>query len=300
MGLRLVNSQSFVLYKKGFAMKSRIVLQVQFNGGIDLRNDKLTVAQVAELLTAPQLSAEVIGRLKADKRIAVAKLLERWLKQQDRVAVEEQRLNSLYTFEREYYVQGCQFVAGVDEAGRGPLAGPVVVGAVILPPEYRLPLLNDSKQLTPSRRAELYSAIQQASIAVRIAVIDVDIIDTINIYQATVKGMYQALFGLSQQPEAVLIDAVPLSDLAIPNRSLIDGDALSASIAAASIIAKVERDRIMTVYDAQYPHYGFARHKGYATREHRLALEKYGPCPIHRKTFEPIKSMIASQYQPLF
>lgn len=265
-----------------------------------MRSENLTVAQVAELLATSQLSAEIIGRLKADKRIAVAKLLQRWLKQQERMVAEEQRLHSLYTYEREYYKQGLQFVAGVDEAGRGPLAGPVVVGSVILPPECKLWFLNDSKKLTPAKREDLYSAIHETAIAVNVAVIDVDIIDSINIYQATVRGMYQSLAGLCQQAEAVLIDAVPLHRLTIPNHSIIDGDSLSASIAAASIIAKRERDRIMTDYDQQYPQYGFGSHKGYATTEHRLALEKYGPCPIHRKSFEPIKSMIVPQDKALF
>ena len=255
---------------------------------------RLTVPDIAQLLTQQDLQPGLIERLKTDSRQAVARLVDKWLKNQAKIALEKQRLQALYAYERELYSQGYQLIAGVDEAGRGPVAGPVVIGTVILPRECYLPLLNDSKQLTPARREELYTVIHEVAVAVGYIAIDVETIDTINIYQATVQGMYSVLENLAAKPEAVLIDAVPLRRLKIPNHSIIDGDALSASIAAASIIAKVERDRIMMHYDSLYPEYGFANNKGYGTREHREAIMQYGPCPIHRQSFEPVKSMLAT------
>lgn len=254
----------------------------------------LTVSEVTRLLQQQECSEELLHQLKADTRSSIAKLVNRWQQKREQAAAEQERIRQLYVFEREFYAQGYQYVAGVDEAGRGPLAGPVVVGAVVLPAECQIPELNDSKQLTPAHREELYTTIHQIALAVEYAVIDVNIIDEINIYQATVQGMYQVLSSLALQPEAVLIDAVPLRKLTIPCQSIINGDALSASIAAASIIAKVERDRLMLEYDKLYPEYGFAKNKGYATKEHQAALQQVGPCPIHRTSFEPIKSMLTT------
>lgn len=252
----------------------------------------LTVNEVARLLQQQECDEELLVSLKADNRISIAKLISRWQQKRERIAAEQERIRHLYAFERELYAQGYQYIAGVDEAGRGPLAGPVVVGAVILPAECQLPELNDSKQVTPARREELYTAIHNCALSVEYAVIDVGTIDDINIYQATVQGMYQVLKNLTLQPEAALIDAVPLRELKIPYQSIINGDALSASIAAASIVAKVERDRLMLEYDRLFPEYGFAKNKGYATKEHQAALHRFGPCPIHRKSFEPVKSML--------
>lgn len=259
---------------------------------MDISN--LTVSEVSRLLQQHDGNEELLGKLKKDNRISVAKLLNSWYQKKEQRAAERERIHRLYAFERELYDQGLQYVAGVDEAGRGPLAGPVVVGAVILPEQCQLPALNDSKQLTPARREELYTAIHNRALAVSYAIIDVSTIDTINIYQATVQGMYQALHTLDLQPEAALIDAVPLRKLTIPHQAIINGDALSASIAAASIIAKVERDRLMAEYDKLFPEYGFGKNKGYATKEHQIALQRFGPCPIHRKSFEPVKSMVTS------
>ena len=200
-------------------------------------------------------------------------------------------MDALYEYERSFEAEGRTYIAGVDEAGRGPLAGPVVVAAVILPSGLFLPKINDSKKLSPKVRDELYDKIIAQAVAVERAIIDAATIDRVNIYQATVNGMYDAIFGLQPQPSQVLIDAVRLDRLPMPSLPLIKGDAKSASIAAASIIAKVERDRIMNEYDKLYPVYGFAQHKGYGTAQHVEALQKYGPCPIHRRSFEPVKSL---------
>lgn len=254
-----------------------------------MADNRMTVAEVAALLNGADVAPEVVARFEGDRRAAVAQLLARWRRRQAAMAAEAERLDRLFRFENDYYRQGHRLVAGVDEAGRGPLAGPVVVGAVILPPDCRLKGLDDSKKLTADQREELYDAIKSAAVAVSHAVIGVDDIDSINIYQATVRGMYAAVAGLAPSPDAVLVDAVPLRALPVPHQAIIDGDALSASIAAASIIAKVERDRMMYAFDREYPGYGFARHKGYATPEHLAALRRLGPCAIHRQSFAPVR-----------
>lgn len=250
----------------------------------------LSVARITELLAADEVAPELLEILRSDPRVAVAKLLSRRDNRLRAAARENQRLMELHRHERELLSAGHRYVAGVDEAGRGPLAGPVVVAAVILPPDCRLSGLDDSKKLTALQRDELYDAIRTIALDAKHVVIDNTRIDRLNIYQATLEGMYQALAALSPQPDAALIDAMPLRQLKITCRSIIHGDSLSASIAAASIIAKVERDRIMDRLGSDYPDYGFSRHKGYATPEHLDALNRYGPCPIHRKSFAPVKS----------
>ena len=177
------------------------------------------------------------------------------------------------------------------------MAGPVVVAAVILPLGCYLPSINDSKKLSAKQREELYYEIKEKAIAISSCVVDVHTIDQLNIYQATVYGMYQVIEKLSLQPDYVLIDAVSLPQLRMPFLPIIHGDAKSASIAAASIIAKVERDHIMQEMDKEFPGYGFAKHKGYGTKEHITALEHFGFCAIHRKSFEPIKSMEENKYE---
>lgn len=200
---------------------------------------------------------------------------------------ERERVLSLYQYERQAWRDGFEFVAGVDEAGRGTLAGPVVVAAVILPHELFLEYLNDSKQVTEKRREILFQEIREKALCYSVSVIDNEIIDKINILQATKLGMHRAIEQLQNpKPEKILIDAVKLN-LSIPSLSLIKGDSLSASIAAASILAKVTRDHLMQEYDKKFPEYGFAKHKGYGTKEHLRAIEKFGACPIHRLTFKP-------------
>ena len=250
----------------------------------------MTVMQITHLLAQHDLSIDIINSLKQDSRVSVTRLLAKLQQKQQNLLLEQQRVQNLYVQERLLASCGYNLIAGVDEAGRGPLAGPVVVGAVILPIGCHLPLINDSKKLSAKQREELYHLIKEVAIDVQYTVIDKETIDQVNIYQATILGMYHTIHQLTPQPDAVLIDAVPLSDLVMPSVSLIGGDAISASIGAASIIAKVERDRIMLELDEQFPQYGFAKHKGYGTAEHMKALEQYGPCPMHRQSFEPIKS----------
>lgn len=203
--------------------------------------------------------------------------------------------NDLYKFEEELYDTGFQAICGVDEAGRGPLAGPVVVAACILPPFLRIEGINDSKQLTSKKRQELYKRIMKEALDYNIVFISVEEVDELNIYQATKKGMLEAIRGLKLSPDYVLIDAMPLNELEISHESIIHGDARCASVAAASILAKVTRDNYMEKMDIKYPNYGFKKHKGYGTKLHFEALEKYGPCPIHRKTFFPVSKYYSKQ-----
>jgi ribonuclease HII len=190
-----------------------------------------------------------------------------------------------YRYEARAWRAGVGLVAGVDEAGRGPLAGPVVAAAVILDPGRRVRGLQDSKVLTPERREELFLVISERARAIGVGIVDHGTIDRINILRATETAMLEALTRLAVAPELVITDFVALRALACPQKNLVDGDARCATVAAASIIAKVTRDRMMLELDTKYPEYGFARHKGYATPEHLTALDRLGPCPIHRRTF---------------
>ena len=255
----------------------------------DLSN--YTIKQVEALFAEQKITEEFLTLCRNDGRKAIGTLVRRYERQQQ----ERQRVAELYNYERQFWAKGCDLVAGVDEAGRGPLAGPVSVAAVILPHDLYLPKINDSKKLSAKVRDELYDEIMDKALAIKTALVDAKTIDRVNIYQATINGMYESIFGLAQEPQAVLIDAVKLDNLPMVSESIIKGDAKSASIAAASIIAKVNRDRLMDEYDKQYPEYGFAQHKGYGTAQHIEALKKYGPCPIHRLSFEPIRSMVDRQ-----
>lgn len=188
-------------------------------------------------------------------------------------------------FEREAQAAGYQLVCGIDEAGRGPLAGPVVAAACLLDPEHPVFGVNDSKQLTPDKREELFGQITETAICYGIGLIEPEEIDRINILQATMQAMRLAVQNLSQRPDLLLIDAIDLKGTGIPVKPVIKGDTLSVSIAAASILAKVTRDRLMAEMDEIYPGYGFARHKGYPTPQHFAALKELGPTPIHRRSF---------------
>jgi len=190
-----------------------------------------------------------------------------------------------YRYEAQAWRAGVGRIAGVDEAGRGPLAGPVVAAAVIIAPDRRIKGLADSKILTPERRDELFRVIGEHAVAVGVGIVDHETIDRINILQSTRLAMAEALARLCVAPDLVITDFVALSNLPCPQRNLVDGDARCATVAAASIVAKVTRDRLMMDADARFPEYGFARHKGYATAEHLAALDRWGPCPIHRRTF---------------
>ena len=208
--------------------------------------------------------------------------------------MSDQKIN-LYEVEEKLYDEGHHLICGVDEAGRGPLAGPVVVAACILPPFLRIDGINDSKKLSDKKRRELYKIIIKNAICYKIVFISEEVIDNLNIYQATKKGMLEAIAGLDKEPDYALIDAMPLGELIIPHDSIIHGDARCASVAAASILAKVARDEYMEKMDVKYPDYGFRRHKGYGTKQHLEALEKYGPCPIHRKSYYPVSKYYSRQ-----
>ena len=199
--------------------------------------------------------------------------------------MKNEQPTDLWAYEREAFADGVKLVCGVDEAGRGPLAGPVCAAAVILPPELVIPGLNDSKKLTDKKRRELYDVITAEAVSYGIAFASEKEIDKINILQATFLAMARAMEKLTPQPELALIDGNRAKDFGLPVRTIVKGDSLSASIAAASILAKVTRDRLMEQYDEAYPQYGFAIHKGYGTKRHYEALREFGPSPIHRMTF---------------
>lgn len=201
----------------------------------------------------------------------------------------------LYMFEKELWNQGINYVAGMDEVGRGPLIGPVVTACVILPKDFILEGLTDSKKLSEKKREEYYDYIMEHALSVSIGMMDEKVIDEVNIYEATKLAMYQAVEKSEVKPQHILIDAMKLEGLEIPSTSIIKGDAKSISIAAASVIAKVTRDRMMIELDKKYPMYGFKSHKGYPTRKHVEALKKYGLIDGYRKTFKPVSEMVEKE-----
>ena len=206
------------------------------------------------------------------------------------ISLEEwHRLLSLITFEETARKDGYKAIAGIDEAGRGPLAGPVVAAACIIPSKMFFPGVDDSKKLTPKARAALFKKITASKrVCYGVGIISHEEIDKINIYQATIQAMLQAITKLAKEPDFLLVDGMKLLHPSIPCQKIIAGDSKSQSIAAASIIAKETRDQLMVEYHEQWPHYGFAQHKGYATQEHIAAINKHGPCPIHRLTFNKV------------
>ena len=201
----------------------------------------------------------------------------------ERLEKELNRLEEMCRYEKEH--EDCALICGIDEAGRGPLAGPVVAGAVILPKNSRILYLNDSKKLSVKRREELFVRIQKEALAWSVGIAGPERIDEINILQATYEAMRKAIQGLPQKPDLLLNDAVTIPDVEIVQIPIVKGDAKSLSIAAASILAKVTRDHMMMEYDKIYPEYGFGKHKGYGTAAHMEAIRRFGPCPIHRGTF---------------
>lgn len=213
----------------------------------------------------------------------LARLKEKEEKARLRFEKEAARTEAMSVYERRFAEKG--LIAGIDEVGRGPLAGPVCACAVILPTDHPIYYLNDSKKLSAKKRDELYEVILRECVSCGTAMESPEVIDEINILQATYSAMRKAIGMMDPVPEFLLNDAVTIPHVTIPQCPIVHGDAQSVSIAAASIVAKVTRDRLMEEYDRQYPEYGFARNKGYGTAEHIAALKKYGPCPIHRRTF---------------
>ncbi len=198
----------------------------------------------------------------------------------------------MWSHENNAMEKGFSTIAGIDEAGRGPLAGPVVSAAVILPGSFAAPGITDSKKLTPNKRDVLYKIIYESAIAIGVGIIDHEKIDRINILQASLQSMAKAVEALTYQPDFLLIDGKFKIPSSIPQSPIIKGDSLSISIASASIIAKVTRDRMMEEYHIKFPQYDFARHKGYPTKAHKEAIRKFGYCPIHRKTFRGVKEFV--------
>lgn len=251
-------------------------------------------AQLADLtdLTDPRWA-----EFEADERAGVQTAIKQRRSAILKEIKEDERLETMLAYEKALYENGLEFVAGIDEVGRGPLAGPVVAAAVILPKGCKIRHLNDSKKIPKSKHQAIYEEVMERAVAVGIGIMDNHIIDQVNIYEATKLAMLEALGKLDQQPQHLLIDAMTL-DTPIPQTSIIKGDANSLSIAAASIVAKVTRDQMMADYDRQFPGYGFAKNAGYGTAEHLQGLAKHGVTPIHRQTFEPIKSIVAEKTSP--
>jgi len=254
-----------------------------------------TIAEIREKLQncpASELQ-EWLREYEQDSRKGVQKLLDGFWRKQAAQLKEEQRLDALLSYERQCYAEGYELVAGIDEVGRGPLAGPVVAAAVILPKECRIEGVNDSKKLTPRKREELYGVILEKAVAYGVGVVPPERIDEINILQATFEAMRQALAQLSPAADYILVDAVTIYGIDTPQKGIVKGDEKSLSIGEASIVAKVHRDRMMVQYDEIYPGYGFAANKGYGSAEHIAAIREKGICAIHRRSF--VKNFLPGQ-----
>ena len=250
-----------------------------------------TIKEIREQLEdIQQLNDPLFAELEKDDRSGVIQAIAKRKREIQKCLDEDERLEGMLAYEKECYARGMELIAGVDEVGRGPLAGPVVAAAVILPKGSKIPGLNDSKKIPKSKHKEIYEAVLQEAIAIGIGVKDNQVIDQVNIYEATKLAMMEAIGQLDPQPQHLLIDAMKL-DLSIPQTSIIKGDANSLSIAAASIVAKVTRDQMMEDLDQLYPGYNFAQNAGYGTANHLAGLHKLGVTPIHRRSFEPVKSM---------
>lgn len=250
-----------------------------------------TIKEVKErLATIDDLDHPLFEELILDGRAGVQAAISKRKRELQKQVDEDLRLEKMLAYEKELYAQGIDLIAGVDEVGRGPLAGPVVAAAVILPKACKILGLNDSKKIPKSKHKEIYEAVLQNAIAIGIGIKDNQVIDQVNIYEATKLAMMEAIGQLEPQPQHLLIDAMKL-DLPIPQTSIIKGDANSLSIAAASIVAKVTRDQMMEEFDCEYPGYDFTQNAGYGTANHLAGLHKLGVTPIHRRSFEPVKSM---------
>ena len=250
-----------------------------------------TIKEIKErLATIDDLDHPLFEELILDGRAGVQAAISKRKRELQKQVDEDLRLEKMLAYEKELYTQGIDLIAGVDEVGRGPLAGPVVAAAVILPKACKIPGLNDSKKIPKSKHKEIYEAVLQNAIAIGIGVKDNHVIDQVNIYEATKLAMMEAIGQLDPQPQHLLIDAMRL-DLPISQTSIIKGDANSLSIAAASIVAKVTRDQMMEEFDCEYPGYDFTQNAGYGTANHLAGLHKLGVTPIHRRSFEPVKSM---------
>ena len=250
-----------------------------------------TIKEIKEQLASIQrLDDPLLTEWEQDSRSGVIQAIAKRKREIQKRIDEDERLEGMLAYEKECYARGIELIAGVDEVGRGPLAGPVVAAAVILPKACKIPGLNDSKKIPKYKHKEIYEAVLQNAIAIGIGIKDNHVIDQVNIYEATKLAMMEAIGRLDPQPQHLLIDAMKL-DLPISQTSIIKGDANSLSIAAASIVAKVTRDQMMEEFDREYPGYDFAQNAGYGTAKHLAGLDKLGVTPIHRRSFEPVKSI---------
>ena len=247
-----------------------------------------------ELAKITDLESPFFKEFEKDSRSGVQKEIEKRKKAIQAEMDENLRLEAMLRYEKELYVQGINLIAGVDEVGRGPLAGPVVAAAVILPQNCKIKGLNDSKKIPKKKHEEIFQAVKDNALAIGIGIMDNQVIDQVNIYEATKLAMKEAISQLTPQPEHLLIDAMKL-ELPISQTSIIKGDANSLSIAAASIVAKVTRDELMKEFDQQYPGYDFTANAGYGTAKHLEGLEKLGVTQIHRISFEPVKTLVSTK-----
>lgn len=259
----------------------------------------LPVTQLKAHLLQPDaiIPHGLLDALAHDSRSGARALAAQLRKRRQANQIEGQRLRFLLKYEQELWQQGFQFIAGVDEAGVGPLAGPVVASAVILPEGYKLRELNDSKKLDEAQRNRLAEQIKQDALAWAVAQAEVSEIDRLNIYHAGLLAMRRAVESLAPMPDYILVDARTIPQITQPQRGIIKGDSLSASIAAASVLAKTSRDALMESFEREYPGYGFAAHKGYPTPEHCAALRQHGALPIHRRSFRPVREVLHTEPQ---
>jgi ribonuclease HII len=251
-----------------------------------------TIAEIEQQLTNINAESDpLFQKLVNDERKGVQQLIHKWHKRMEQERQLQEKFIEMNVYEMKWRAQGYKMIAGVDEVGRGPLAGPVVAAAVILPSDFFLPGIDDSKKLSEKKRNEYDEIIRREALAISVAMIDAGEIDVINIYEATKKAMKAAIVSLSSNPEVLLIDAMKIESPFVVE-SIIKGDAKSVSIACASIVAKVARDNLMVELSAAYPEYGFQNNMGYGTKEHLQAIQTHGITPYHRKSFAPIKDMV--------
>lgn len=262
---------------------------------------KLSIEQIRERYARADepVTPQALNKLKRDSRHGVRQLYAALKKRYERERAEAQRLDAMLNFERVLWRSGVQHIAGVDEVGMGPLAGPVIAAAVVFPPHTELPGIDDSKRLDHEQRAAAEGAIRATAIGIGIGTASVEEIDRINIYQAGLLAMRRAVDALPMRPQHVLVDARSIPGLVAPQNSFHKGDGINFSIAAASIVAKTHRDRLMQDLAQSHPGYGFERHKGYCTAEHQRAVRELGPCPIHRRSFTYLDEL-RGEYSALF
>lgn len=253
---------------------------------------ELSIAELTKMLQQDELLDSELLELKGDSRQGARKLALGAMRKREQQSAEQDRLVRMTSFERKLWRDGIRYVAGVDEVGAGPLAGPVVAAAVMLPPELMIPYVNDSKKLSFKRREVLEREIKQAAVAYSLGSCSPAEIDELNIYQASREAMRRAVAGLEVTPGYLLVDARSVPGIKVEQQAIKGGDAKSQSIAAASILAKVHRDELMQNYAEQYPGYGFENHSGYPTKHHVEALGRLGPTPIHRRSFGPVRDCL--------